>query len=114
MKELLVMSLKEYLEEYRALTLDIMEEIWQEGQISSLLEERAKIINIINEKEFSKEEIKNIGNSLNLMALEEELANMYKKEKVNAKIKIEKLNKARQINNYDNIENISRVFNKSV
>jgi hypothetical protein len=114
MKELLVMSLKEYLEEYRALTLDIMEEIWQNGQIGSLLEERENIINIINEKDFNKKEIENIGNSLSLMTLEEELSNMYKREKVNVKIKIEKLKKARQINNYGSIENISRVFNKSI
>ena len=61
------MNLREYLEEYRALTLDLMDEIQKNGQISSLFEEREYIIKSINSLNFDKEEIENIGNSLNLM-----------------------------------------------
>jgi hypothetical protein len=109
------MDLREYLEEYRALTLDIMDEIQKDGQISSLTEERQYIIKSINSFNFDKEEIKTIGNSLNLAKLEEELQILCKKEKVKVKKKIENIKKSRQINtNYNNIENISRVLNKSV
>ncbi len=108
------MNLREYLIEYRALTLDMMEETCQYGCIYSFLEERGEILNAINEKGFSRDEIKKVWNSLNLTALEEDFESIYKKEKVKVKVKIEKLKKARQINAYSNIENISRVFNKSV
>lgn len=109
------MNLHEYLKEYRALTLDLMDEIEKGGQINSLIEERENIINSINSHDFDKEEIKSIGNSLNLIKLEEELQSIYKKEKVKIKKQIESLKKARQVNtNYNSIENKARVFNKSI
>ena len=109
------MNLHEYLEEYKSLTLDLMDEIQKDGQISSLLEEREAIIKSINSLNFDKEEIKTIGNSLNLAELEAELQLLYKKEKVKVKKQIEKINRARQVNtNYNNIENTVRVFNKNI
>ncbi len=109
------MNLHEYLEEYRALTLDLMDEIQKNGQISSLLEKREYIIKSINSLHFDKEEIKAIGNSLNLEKLEAELQFLYKKEKVKVKKQIENIKKARQVNtNYNNIENTARVFNKTI
>lgn len=109
------MNLYEYLEEYRALTLDLMDEIQQNGEINSLLEEREYIINSINSLDFDKEEIKTIENSLNLLKLEEELQILYKKEKVKVKKQIENIKKSKQINtNYNNIDNIARVFNKII
>ncbi|AWK50931.1 hypothetical protein DIC82_07810 [Clostridium beijerinckii] len=109
------MNLREYLEEYRALTLDLMDEIQKDGQISSLLEEREAIIKSINSLNFDKEEIKNIGNSLNLVKLEAELQLSYKKEKVKIKKQMENIKKARQVNkNYNTAENTARVFNKTI
>ena len=104
------MKLSEYLKEYRALTLDLMD-----GKIKSLIEEREIIIDVINNSNFNKEEIKATGNSLNLMELEEELHALYKKEKVKVRKQIENIKIARKINNnYNNIEDISRVFSKNV
>ncbi|RQN12313.1 hypothetical protein EHW71_03590 [Clostridium butyricum] len=109
------MNLREYLEEYRALTLDLMDEIQKNGRISSLLEEREYIIKSINSLDFDKKEIKTIGNLLNLVELEGELQLLYKKEKVKVKKRIENIKKARQANtNYNSIENIARVFNKTI
>jgi Spy/CpxP family protein refolding chaperone len=109
------MNLREYLEEYRALTLDLMDEIQKDGQISSLLDEREYIIELINGLNFDKEEIKIIGNSLNLAELEAELQLVYKKEKVKVKNQMENIKKARQVNtNYNTIENTSRVFNRTI
>lgn len=109
------MNLREYLEEYRALTLDLMDEIQKDGQISSLLKEREYIIKLINSLNFNKEEIKTIGNSLNLGELEKELQLLYKKEKVKVKKQIENIKKARRINtNYNTIENTAMVFNKTI
>lgn len=109
------MELKEYLEEYRAVTLDLMDKIQQDGQINSLIEEREFIIKKINNSNFNKEEIKVIGATLNLMELEEELQSIYKKEKVKVRKQIENVKRARVINeNYNKLENMARVFNKSV
>lgn len=109
------MNLREYLEEYRALTLDLMDEIQKDAEISFLLEERENIINAINSLDFNKEEIKTIGNSLNLAKLETELQLLYKKEKVKVKKQIENIKRARQINtNYNSVENKARVLNKSL
>ncbi|MDU4800950.1 MAG: hypothetical protein E6X81_08110 [Clostridium butyricum] len=109
------MNLQEYLEEYRALTLDLMDEIQKNGQISSLLEEREYIIKSINDLNFDKEEIKTVGNFLKLRELENELQLLYKREKVKVKQQIENTKKARQVNNnYNNIGNISRVFNEII
>lgn len=109
------MNLHEYLEEYKALTLDLMDEIQKDGQISSLLEEREYIIKSINSLEFDKEEIKTIGNSLKLGKLETELQLLYKKEKVKVKKQMENIKKARQINkNYNTIQNTAMVFNKTI
>jgi len=109
------MNLRKYLEEYRALTLDLMDEIQKDGQISSLLEEREDIIKSINSLDFDKEDIKTIGNSLDLENLEKELQLLYKKEKVKVKKQIENIKRARQVNtNYNTIENIARVFNKNI
>lgn len=109
------MNLNEYFKEYRALTLDIMDEIQKNGNVISLIEEREKIINEINNGDFDKEEIKMIVNSLGLLKLEEELQVMYKKEKVKVKKQIENVKRARKVNdNYNNIGNVARVLNKSV
>lgn len=109
------MNLHEYLEEYRALTLDLMDEIQKSAQISSLVKEREDIIEAINNSNFNKEKIRNFGNSLKLLKLEEELQNIYKKEKVKVRTQIEKIKRARKVNtNYNTIENVARVLNKSV
>lgn len=109
------MNLSEYLGEYRALTLDLMEELQKDGEIASLLREREDIIKAINSTNFDKDEIKAIGNSLNLVKLEEELQSMYKKEKVKVKKQIENIKRAKEVNrNYNNMENVARVFNKTI
>lgn len=109
------MNLSEYLEEYRALTLDLMEELQKSGEIVSLLREREEIIKAINNSNFDKNEIKAIGNSLNLIKLEEELQSMYKKEKVKVRKQIENIKRAKEVNrNYNNMENVARVFNKII
>lgn len=109
------MNLREYLEEYRDLTLVMIDEVKKDTQLNSLIEKREDILKSINDSNFDKEEIKNIGNSLKLLELEEELQNLVEKEKVRIKKQIESLKKTRQANtNYNSVENIARVFNKSI
>lgn len=109
------MNLREYLEEYRDLTLKIIDEVKKDGQISPSIDKREEIIKAVNIQDFDKEEIKTIVKLLNLEKLEEELQILYKKEMVEVKRQIDNIKKAKQINiNYNNIENIARVFNKTI
>lgn len=109
------MNLHEYLEEYKALTLVLIDEVKKDGQLTPLIEKREDILKAIDDLNFDKEEIKAVGNSLKLLELEKELQNSVEKEKVKIKKQIETLKKTRQANtNYNNIENKARVFNKSI
>lgn len=92
------MELREYLEEYKALTLDIMEHINIDGNIKFLLDEREKILNKISESNFNKDEIIEIGMSLKLIELEDEMQKMVKVEKANIKRKIQQLKMREQGN----------------
>lgn len=109
------MNLHEYLEEYKALTLVLIDEVEKDGELNSLIKKREDILKSINDLNFDKEEIKVVGNSLKLLELEKELQNSVKKEKVKIKKEIENLKKTRQANtNYNSSENKARVFNKSI
>ena len=109
------MKLREYLDKYKALTLELMDAVQKDLEVDSLIEKREEILNSINSLDFDKQEINEIVNSLNILGLEEELQNLIKKEKVKVKKQIETLKKARQANNnYNNFENKARVFNKSI
>lgn len=107
------MDLEEYLKEYKALTLDIMERVNIDGSIGYLVNERQEILDKIKFLGFDKSDIKGIGESLNLIKLEEELNLMIKKEKINVKRRIENLKKMRSANmKYNAINYIPSFFNK--
>lgn len=109
------MNLSEYLEEYKTLTLVLIDAVKNDDEMNDLIRKREVILESINNLNFDEKEIKTIGNSLKLLELEEELQNSVKKEKVRIKRQIETLKKARQANtNYNSIENKARVFNKSI
>lgn len=109
------MNLSEYLEQYRILTLELIDEIKKDGEVDILIEQRESILKSISNFNFDKAEIKKIGNLLNLLELEKELENSVKKEKFKIKQQIETLKKAKQANmQYNSFENKSRVLNKSV
>lgn len=109
------MSLDEYLDAYRTVTLKLINEVQRYGEINPLIKEREEILKSIDNLNFDKEEIKTIGNSLNLLQLEDELHNLVKKEKSKVKKQIENIKIARKANtNYNSIENKARVFNKTI
>lgn len=111
------MNLKEYFEEYKSVTLALMEIIKRgDNQGEELIKKREEILKAVNSSpDFDKEEIKIIGNSLGLLDLEKELQALSQKEKVKIRKEIEMLKKSKQVNmNYNRIENKARVFNKSI
>jgi hypothetical protein len=109
------MNLSEYLEEYRVLTLELIDNIKKDGEVDILIEQRENILKSINDLNFDEEEIRKIGNALNLLKLEKELENSVRKEKVKIKQQIETLKRSKQANmQYNSLENKARVLNKSV
>lgn len=109
------MNLQEYLEEYKNITLKLMDKNLNNDEVNSFIVRRGEILKILNESNFSKDEIRRIGDSLNLLELEDELQNSMKKEMVNIKREIDKLSKMKQANmQYNHFENRARVFNRSI
>lgn len=87
------MELEEYLKEYKALTLDIMERANEDGSIGYLLEEREELLNNIKKNNYNQLEFKRICSELKLVELEKELNSYIRKEIVNSKNKMEKIKK---------------------
>lgn len=109
------MNLHECLEEYKALTLTLIDEAKKDGNLEQLIEKREEILKFIKNSSFNEEEIRSIGNSFNLLELEEELQSELKKEQVKIKKEIENLNKRKQANmQYNRFENRSRIFNRNI
>lgn len=87
-----------YLEEYKSLTLDIMESLNGLGNIKRFLLERDRVLEEINKLEADEEDIKIIGEELKLKELEDEMQLAVKKEKVRIKTKIANLKRMKNGN----------------
>ena len=90
------MILEDYLKEYRALTLDVMDRIVRDGEIKYLIEERERILDKIAELNPDNDVMLDICKSLNIVLLEKEMQQMINKEINSVKDKIRDLKK-RQI-----------------
>lgn len=109
------MNLNEYLEEYKSATLALIDAIRKDEEVEYLINKRENILESLNNLNFDKEEVKAVGNSLQLLELEDELKNLVKREQVKIKKQIDVLKKAKKVNtNYNRIENRARVLNKSI
>lgn len=87
------MTLEEYLKEYKALTLDIMDQVSFDGNIKHLVEERENIIETVKELNFNKNDIKKIAQELKLLELDKEMNRLVKVEMKNIKTKLNNLKK---------------------
>lgn len=109
------MNLEEYLIEYKALTLDMMERIDIDDSILYLMEEREIVLDSISKIDFDQSELKEISDRLNLVQLEKELNLLIKKETVSTKRKIENLKKMKNANlKYTAIGYVPPRFNKEM
>lgn len=61
------MNLQEYLEEYKNITLNLMKEDLDSNEINLFIVSRGEILKILSESNFDKDEIRKIGDSLNLL-----------------------------------------------
>lgn len=110
------MELKEYLQEYRALTLDAMESVYEDGTIISVMNEREKILNKIVSLNYNNEKIKEVAEEIGIFKLENELKNMVIDERAKIKNEMLMLRKKEQANqqylSYGNFGYIKPRFDK--
>lgn len=104
------MQLEKNLQDYRELTVKLIDSIDNVDEIESLINEREEIINKINLTQYDNIEFKKIAAELNLAQLEEELVNKLKREKVNARARLENVRKLKMARMRYNKEEGSPVF----
>ncbi|WP_238916576.1 flagellar protein FliT [Clostridium sp. YIM B02555] len=97
------MNLYECLENYKKITLELIEKIKQNNdEFEELIDKRSEVLEKIKIINFSSEEIKEIVDDLDLFRLDEELVRLIKVEQVKIKSRMDILKKGRKAaNNYN-------------
>ena len=91
------MNLYECLENYKAITLELIEKIKQDNdEFEEFIDKRSEVLENIKNLNFSSEEFKKIVNSLDLLRLDEELVRLMKVEQVKIKSKMDVIKRGRQ------------------
>lgn len=110
------MGIREYLQEYRALTLDAMEKVDENGSIVFIMDQRQKILNEIVEYNCDTTEIKCLVEEMELFKLDNELKDMIISQKSKIKKEMLLLKRKEQANtqymNYGRIGYIQSSFDK--
>ncbi|AQR97019.1 flagellar protein FliT [Clostridium saccharoperbutylacetonicum] len=100
------MNLYECLENYKKITLELIEKIKQDNdEFEELIDERSEVLEKIKIINFSLEEIKKIVDDLDIIKLDEELVRLMKVEQVKIKSKMDILKRGRQAS-----KNYNRAF----
>src|SRR5471030_2499890 len=109
-----MIDLRKPLEEYRSLTLELIQEAKNDKELSEeLINKRDDILKEIRQHDYSKEEFKSIVESLKILELDKELKLVVKKEMVEIKKKIEGIRAARVArNSYRNSLDVIKLFVK--
>ncbi|MBE6062473.1 MAG: hypothetical protein E7207_02670 [Clostridium butyricum] len=109
------MTLRECLEKYKIITIELIEKTKQGKELDDLLLQRDNIINEIFTLKFEKNEIKSTIDRLGIMLLEEEFQNNIKKEQLKIKNQIKSLRQnivARK--RYDDVQFRPSFFDKKI
>lgn len=93
------MTLYDCLEEYKDITLKLIDKIKLEENVEELLKKRADILKKIEEITFDKEGFKEIIDDLNILDLENEAQKLIKAKKLKIKKQIDTLKKNRVARN---------------
>lgn len=89
------MNLRECLEEYRNLTLKLIENLKDERDLDLLIEKRQQVLEVISGLIFDKDEFEEIATSLNIIELDNQLVDLVSQEKIQTKEKLDNLKKLR-------------------
>jgi len=106
-----MINIRIQLEEYRDLTLNLIENAKNDGELSDLINKRDNILKEFDESDYSKEEFKKIVREFNIIELDNELQLIVKKEMVKIKKKIENIRTTRVARNgYDKSREQIKLF----
>ncbi len=107
------MNLRSLLEEYRDLTIEIINKVKEDNELEALIKKRGDIIEQIKKNDFSKDEIKVIVEEFNIMALEKKVKEILLKEKQSIKEEMVSLRKNRNAQKgYTSFKSYPYFFNR--
>ena len=89
------MNFRKPLEEYRDLTLNLIENAKKNEELSNLIDKRDNVLKEFDRVDYSEEEFRKIVKEFNIIELDNELQLIVKKEMVQIKRKIENIRKSR-------------------
>ncbi|NKF06931.1 flagellar protein FliT [Clostridium gasigenes] len=92
------MDLRELLEKYKSVSLDLIKEIKEEANAEELMEERQNLLNKIVEIDLSKEEKIKIGKEFDILNLEKQVKEVIEEEQRKVKEEIRKTIMKKQAN----------------
>lgn len=86
------MDLKQNMEKYKNLTLELMDRIEEQGNRLYLLQQREDILNEIKNEGYNQEELQDICNELGIVETEHELKRKVADEMLNLKKQMKEVN----------------------
>lgn len=109
------MELRESLETYKNLSLELIDRIKNEEEFEELFIKRQNIINNLKDLDFDQSEFKEIFESLGILNIEEELQKTINEEKLKIKKKINFIKITREARQkYENAQFKPTFFNKTI
>lgn len=109
------MELREILEEYRVISLELIREIKEEANTEELMGKRQALLNKIVEIDLPKEEKVRIGKEVNILDIEKEVKKALEEEQRKVKEEIREMRIKKQANRgYGKNINSINFFNKKV
>lgn len=109
------MDLKLSLENYRNITIELIEKVKKGEDLNTLFQKREDLIENIRNINFEKEEFQVLAKSFEIMELDEELQKLInsEKEKIKEKIRFLKITREARMK-YENTQFKPTFFNKKV
>lgn len=109
------MDLKASLENYRNITIELIEKVKKGEDLNTLLQKRGELIENIKRLNFTNEEFQTIAKSFDILKLEEKFQESINKEKENIKEKIRFVNITREARiKYESSQFRPTFFNKKI
>lgn len=105
------MALDELLMEYKKLTIEMIEKVKEDIDISDIVIKRGKVLEKFKEGKFDRSEIRDCYNSLNIIELENMLKDLLEKSKLDVRKQINKLKQAKIASDrYMNFKSGAHIF----
>jgi hypothetical protein len=105
------MNISEYLEKYKEITLQLIENTKTGEELEELLNERAKMLDVIDDIHFFEDEFKEKVEVMNILQLDNKLQTLIIQEKIKIKNKMDILRKNREARDrYNKLNDNLKIF----